>query len=85
MRSWGRSTPLGAEPPDLALTAGVGRLGAIAGPIVIGALLAGRPRYPWGFYVFAGVAALAVVTVLLVGHPRGVVDEEIAAHTTIAR
>ena len=81
----GQVYPARSRATGLGWTAGVGRLGAIAGPIVIGALLAGDRGYPWGFYVFAGVAALAVVTVLLVGHPRGVVDEEIAAHTTIAR
>ena len=76
--AWSRATGLG-------WTAGVGRIGAIVGPIVIGALLAGDRGYPWGFYVFAGVAALAAVEmVLVVGHPRDVVDEEITEHGTIA-
>ena len=75
--AWSRATGLG-------WTAGVGRIGAIVGPIVIGALLAGDRGYPWGFYVFAGVAALAAVMVLSVGHPREVVDQEIAEHGTIA-
>jgi MFS transporter, AAHS family, benzoate transport protein len=81
----GRVYPARSRATGLGWTAGVGRLGAIVGPIVIGALLAGDRGYPWGFYVFAGVAALALVTVLIVGHPRDVVDEEIAEHTTIAR
>jgi MFS family permease len=61
----------------------VGRIGAIVGPIIIGALLTGNNGYPWGFYVFAAVAALAVAMVLVVGHPRDVVDEEIAEAETI--
>jgi MFS family permease len=75
--AWSRATGLG-------WAAGVGRIGAIVGPIVIGALLAGDRGYPWGFYVFAGVAALAAGMVLIVGHPRDVVDEEISEHGTIA-
>ena len=73
--AWNRATALG-------WVAGVGRIGAIVGPIVIGALLVGERGYPWGFYVFAGVAALAVITVLVVGHPRDIVDEEIAERET---
>jgi MFS family permease len=80
----GQVYPARSRATGLGWTAGVGRIGAIVGPIVIGALLAGDRGYPWGFYVFAGVAALAVVTVLIVGHPRDVADEEIAAHGAIA-
>jgi MFS transporter, AAHS family, benzoate transport protein len=75
--AWSRATALG-------WVAGVGRIGAIVGPIIIGALLAGDRGYPWGFYVFAAVAALAVVMVLVAGHPRDVVDEEIGEHETFA-
>ncbi|MET0418486.1 MAG: aromatic acid/H+ symport family MFS transporter [Actinoplanes sp.] len=75
----GQVYPAPRRATGLGWTAGVGRIGAIMGPIVIGALLTGDRGYPWGFYVFAGVAALAVLTVLAVGHPRDVVDEEIAA------
>jgi len=71
--AWSRATALG-------WVAGVGRIGAIVGPIIIGALLAGDRGYPWGFYVFAAVAALAAVMVLAVGRPRDLVDEEIAEH-----
>jgi MFS family permease len=39
--AWSRATGLG-------WAAGVGRIGAIVGPIVIGALLAGDRGYPWG-------------------------------------
>jgi MFS transporter, AAHS family, benzoate transport protein len=58
--SEGRGTALGTA-------SGVGRLGAIAGPIIGGALLQAGVAYPWGFYVFALVAALGAVAVALVG------------------
>ncbi|WP_415857195.1 MFS transporter, partial [Sinomonas sp. G460-2] len=50
----------------LGFSAGVGRVGAILGPAVTGALVAANAAYPWGFYVFAaaalaGAAALALV------------------------
>jgi MFS family permease len=54
----------------LGWTAGVGRIGAIVGPLIIGALLSADSGYPWGFYVFALVAAGAAATALLVGRPR---------------
>ncbi|HWN29218.1 MAG TPA: MFS transporter [Actinomycetospora sp.] len=56
----GRGTALGTA-------SGVGRLGAITGPIVGGALLQAGIAYPWGFYVFALVAALGAVAVAIVG------------------
>ena len=78
----GQVYPAAGRATGLGWTAGVGRIGAIVGPIIIGALLTGDRGYPWGFYVFAGVAALAVAMVLAVGHPRDYVDEEIAEHET---
>jgi AAHS family benzoate transporter-like MFS transporter len=48
----------------LGWAAGVGRLGAISGPIVGGALLTAGIAYPWGFYVFAVVGALGALAVL---------------------
>lgn len=45
----------------LGMAAGVGRVGAIVGPAVGGALLAAGIAYPWGFYVFAVAALLAVL------------------------
>jgi MFS transporter, AAHS family, benzoate transport protein len=56
----GRGTALGTA-------SGVGRLGAITGPILGGALLQAGVAYPWGFYAFAVVAALGAVGVALVG------------------
>ena len=51
----------------LGTASGVGRLGAIAGPIIGGALLQAGIAYPWGFYAFAVVAALGALGVVLVG------------------
>ena len=45
----------------LGTASGVGRLGAIAGPIIGGALLQAGIAYPWGFYAFAVVAALGAL------------------------
>lgn len=50
----------------LGLAAGVGRVGAIVGPSITGALVTAGIAYPWGFYVFAGAALLAVVALALV-------------------
>ena len=55
-----RGTALGAS-------SGIGRLGAISGPMIGGVLLTAGLAYPWGFYLFAGVAALGAVSVSLVG------------------
>ena len=53
----------------LGVAAGVGRLGAIAGPLVGGTLVSMGLGHPWGFYVFAvvgllGALALAQSTVI---------------------
>jgi AAHS family benzoate transporter-like MFS transporter len=50
----------------LGFAAGVGRLGAILGPAVTGTLVAAGIAYPWGFYVFAVAAVLAVAALVLV-------------------
>jgi MFS family permease len=45
----------------LGMAAGVGRVGAIVGPFLGGALVTAGIAYPWGFYAFAIAAVLAVV------------------------
>ncbi|MDE8587077.1 MFS transporter [Arthrobacter sp. NQ4] len=50
----------------LGFAAGVGRVGAIAGPAVTGGLVAAGIAYPWGFYAFAAAGALAVVALVTV-------------------
>jgi MFS transporter, AAHS family, benzoate transport protein len=58
-------------PPDvrgtaLGMAAGVGRVGAIVGPFLGGALVTAGIAYPWGFYMFAVAAVLAVVALSFV-------------------
>src|SRR6478752_2509341 len=58
--------PAAARGTALGAAAGVGRLGAITGPLITGVLLTAGLAYPWGFYLFAAVAALGAVGILLV-------------------
>jgi MFS transporter, AAHS family, benzoate transport protein len=54
----------------IGLAAGVGRLGAIAGPFLGGLLVGAGVAYPWGFYAFSVAAVLAVAALLTVpAHP----------------
>lgn len=55
------------HPPELragalGLVAGVGRLGAVFGPFLLGSLVTLGIAYPWGFYVLAAAAAAAVLS-----------------------
>ncbi|MDQ1052788.1 AAHS family benzoate transporter-like MFS transporter [Arthrobacter sp. SORGH_AS 212] len=52
----------------LGFAAGVGRVGAIAGPAVTGGLVAAGIAYPWGVYAFAAAGALAVLALVAVPH-----------------
>ncbi|HEY2173519.1 MAG TPA: aromatic acid/H+ symport family MFS transporter [Mycobacteriales bacterium] len=70
----GRLYPAAVRGSALGAASGVGRLGAITGPALGGALLAAGLAYPWGFYAFALVAALGALAVLAVGRPRGAVE-----------
>lgn len=45
----------------LGITSGVGRLGAITGPLFTGVLATSGVAYPWGFYFFAGASVLGLV------------------------
>lgn len=58
----GRATALGG-------VAGVGRIGAICGPLLGGWFLTLGIAYPWGFYAFAVVAAIGAVAVAIVRSP----------------
>lgn len=62
----GRTYPDAIRATGLGWAAGIGRLGAISGPILGGALLTAGIAYPWGFYAFAVVGALGAVGVSLV-------------------
>jgi MFS family permease len=50
----------------LGMSSGVGRVGAIVGPSITGALVTAGIAYPWGFYVFALAAVLAVLALATV-------------------
>ena len=50
----------------LGVAAGVGRVGAIVGPSLGGALVTAGIAYPWGFYAFTLAAVLAVVALATV-------------------
>jgi benzoate transport len=58
--------PAAARGTALGGAAGIGRLGAITGPLITGVLLTAGVAYPWGFYLFAVVAALGAVAIFMV-------------------
>ncbi|WP_020669360.1 MFS transporter [Amycolatopsis nigrescens] len=59
----GRTYPAANRATGLGWAAGVGRIGAISGPLLGGALLTAGIAYPWGFYAFAVVGALGAVAI----------------------
>jgi AAHS family benzoate transporter-like MFS transporter len=67
----------------LGYSAGVGRLGAILGPAVTGTLVAAGIAYPWGFYVFAAAAVIAVAALAIV--PQKISHAEPAASPDATR
>lgn len=77
----GRYYPAPARGTALGAASGVGRLGAITGPALGGALLSAGIANPWGFYAFALVAALGAVAVLGVGRTGAEVPEPTPAGT----
>jgi benzoate transport len=62
----GHVYPASARGTAMGTASGVGRLGAISGPLIGGWLLTAGLAYPWGFYIFAVVAAIGAVSVALV-------------------
>ncbi|MFD5091485.1 MFS transporter [Amycolatopsis thailandensis] len=68
----GKTYPDAMRATGIGWAAGVGRVGAICGPILGGALLSAGIAYPWGFYAFAAVGAVgaAAVTGVRVGRAR---------------
>ena len=53
--------PPGIRATALGMSAGVGRLGAIAGPLAGGTLVSMGIGHPWGFYAFAIVGLLGAI------------------------
>ncbi|WP_037306075.1 MFS transporter [Amycolatopsis orientalis] len=68
----GKTYPAAMRATGIGWAAGVGRVGAICGPILGGALLSAGIAYPWGFYAFAAVGGLgaAAVTGVRVGRAQ---------------
>ena len=62
----GHVYPASARGTAMGAASGVGRAGAIAGPLIGGWLLTVGLAYPWGFYIFAAVAAIGAVCVAIV-------------------
>jgi MFS transporter, AAHS family, benzoate transport protein len=63
----GRVYPAASRATGLGWAAGVGRIGAICGPLLGGALVTAGIAFPWGFYAFALVGAIGAVGVVAVG------------------
>ncbi|MGY1650576.1 MFS transporter [Geodermatophilus sp. SYSU D01119] len=55
------NNPPAVRATALGWSAGAGRVGAIVGPVVTGALVTAGIAFPWGFYVFAVVGALGAL------------------------
>jgi MFS transporter, AAHS family, benzoate transport protein len=55
------NNPPAVRATALGWSAGAGRIGAIVGPVITGALVTAGIAFPWGFYVFAVVGALGAV------------------------
>ncbi|MCA1186626.1 MULTISPECIES: aromatic acid/H+ symport family MFS transporter [Saccharopolyspora] len=65
----GRAYPAETRATGLGWSAGVGRIGAICGPLLGGALLTAGIAYPWGFYAYAAVGVLGALGIALVRAP----------------
>lgn len=61
----------------LGWSAGVGRLGAMTGPVLGGALITAGIAYPWGFYVFALVGVVGGLAVFCARRPAPVEPEHL--------
>ncbi|MER7078903.1 Predicted arabinose efflux permease, MFS family [Saccharopolyspora kobensis] len=75
----GRVYPAANRATGLGWSAGIGRIGAICGPLLGGAMLTAGIAYPWGFYAFAVVGALGAVGAALVRRPGVAQSPERAA------
>lgn len=60
--AWTRGTAVG-------ITLGIGRLGAVVAPLLVGMILDSNLSFEWNFYAFLLAAVLGLVAILLI--PRG--------------
>ncbi|SDQ38190.1 MFS transporter [Leucobacter chromiiresistens] len=70
----GYTYPRSLVATGMGFTAGVGRLGAIAGPWITGALVTAGLAYPGGFYLFAGVAVVGLLAAAMIPKPRPIAE-----------
>ena len=63
----------------MGFASGVGRLGAILGPLATGVLVTLSLAYPGGFYMFAGAALIGFLAVMAVPRPRASTSKELHA------
>jgi len=68
--------PAEARGTALGITSAIGRLGAIVGPFVTGALVTAGVAYPWGFWFFAAVGVLGLAAMTMVGGRRSPAAED---------
>ncbi|SFQ01820.1 MFS transporter [Amycolatopsis rubida] len=61
-----RVYPAEARGTGLGAASGIGRFGAMSGPLVTGLLLSAGLAYPWGFYLFAVVAVIGALAIAAV-------------------
>jgi MFS family permease len=67
----------------LGITSGVGRLGAITGPLFTGVLATAGLAYPWGFYLFAAAALLGLIAMAMTPRASRVIPtDEAPEHTS---
>lgn len=66
----GRSYPAASRATGLGWSAGIGRIGAICGPLLGGALLTAGIAYPWGFYAFGAIGVLGAAAIAVASAPR---------------
>lgn len=57
----GENHPSSIRATAMGFSAGIGRLGAISGPLIGGTLATAGMAYPWGFFVFAAVGVLGAL------------------------
>lgn len=57
----GENHPAKMRATAMGFSAGIGRLGAISGPLLGGLLVSANLAYPWGFFAFAGVGLLGAL------------------------
>ncbi len=63
----------------MGFASGVGRMGAILGPLATGVLVTLGIAYPGGFYMFAAAALIGFLAVLAVPKPRASTSKELHA------